>query len=559
MTSGSRKKQRNITRYVIASTAFFLTAIVFLCFLVPFTAVFFPGLFMKDTGALSLNAGAGGNTNLFYILKTTLFTLKIAAGSTLVAVFIGFPAAFFCAKRKFLFKKVLLGLSAVPLCIPILIAALGFVSVFGLSGFMNKVIVSFTAGEKSRILYSQWGIMVAQGFYNFPLVMSMVSRFWESLPEENQNAARLLGSNERQVFFKITLPSLVPAIVSSVIPVFLFCYFSFMMVLLFSAPGTSTLEVEIYQAVKTSLDIKAASRLAIAETLSAIIIVALYTVFVRNQMQSGEVFHKNKKPSVACADYETGVSKVLEILLFVFILILILLFFVAPLAGIVFSGFTARIGGKDVLSLNQYRTLFKSKGFWESLKTTIYVSLYTGTLCTFVSLVYALLIHKVKSVFKKRILEITALLPMAVSSVVLGFGMTLVFKKGNVFSLVIVQTALFWPLAYRQINSALMKIPSDVMNAASMLSDNYLDGVFRVIVPWLKKPLFASFGFCFAFSAGDTTLPLILAIPKFQTLSLYTYRLSGSYRFNTACASGTILALICFAVFALSEKIGGKK
>ena len=60
--------------------------------------------------------------------------------------------------------------------------------------------------------------------------------------------------------------------------------------------------------------------------------------------------------------------------------------------------------------------------------------------------------------------------------------------------------------------------------------------------------------FCFAVSAGDTTLPLVLAIPHFDTLSLFTYRLAGAYRFNEACASGVILGIICAGIFKLSMK-----
>lgn len=404
--------------------------------------------------------------------------------------------------------------------------------------------------------------MLAQGFYNFPLVMSIVSRTWESLPGEKENAARLLGAGENKIFWTVTLPSLSPALASSLIPVFLFCFFSFMMVLLFSAPGVTTLEVEIYQLVKTALDYEAASRLAVSETITALVITAVYSLMngkMNGSTESGQIFSGNEKCKIAAAEYEPLISKILEIILFVVLVTAILLFFMGPLAGIIVSGFTSRINGKDVFSLNQYRTLFKSSGFWNSLYTTLEVSFCTAFVCTVISFVYALWVQKFEKNHLKNIFEITALLPMAVSSVVLGFGITLIFKKGNVLSLILVQSALFWPLGYRQINASMQKIPKDVWNALSLMSYSWTDGVFRVILPWVKNSLFAAFGFCFAFSAGDTTLPLILSIPKFQTLSLYTYRLSGSYKFNTACSSGTILAIICFLVFAVSESLGKKK
>jgi thiamine transport system permease protein len=56
-------------------------------------------------------------------------------------------------------------------------------------------------------------------------------------------------------------------------------------------------------------------------------------------------------------------------------------------------------------------------------------------------------------------------------------------------------------------------------------------------------------------SAGDATLPLVLALQKFDTLSLFTYRLAGSYRFPEACASGLVLGLICMTVFSVASHV----
>lgn len=552
MNSITRIKSLSLTRYILICASFLVTAVIFLSFIIPLFAVFFPSVFNSGLHFKQKNVDS------LAVLKVTLFTLKIATGSTFVAVAIGLPAAFFCAKRKFIFKKILLGFSAIPLCVPVLIACLGFVSVFGISGVFNSVLEKF-GFEKTKLLYSQWGIMLAQGFYNFPLVMSIVSRFWTNLSEENENASRLLGAGEGRVFFKIVLPSLLGPLASAVIPVFLFCYFSFMMVLLFSSPGTTTLEVEIYQAVKTSLDIKLASRLAVSETLSAIVILIVYILVLERQNVFSSTFEKNEIPFIGCKRFQKKGLRVLEICFFILLSVLILIFFIMPFMGIFISGFTGRIAGKDVFTLNQYKMLFKSKSFFSSIAGTMKVSFCTAFVCTIVSIVYALSLQNVENSLFRKVLETVSMLPMAVSSVVLGFGLTLVIKKGSVLNLVIIQSALFWPLAYRQINSSLQNIPKDVLNAASVLCENYPSVVFRVILPWIKKSIFASFGFCFAFSAGDTTLPLILSIQNFQTLSLYTYRLSGSYRFNTACASGTILALLCFIVFLISEKLGEKK
>ena len=62
-----------------------------------------------------------------------------------------------------------------------------------------------------------------------------------------------------------------------------------------------------------------------------------------------------------------------------------------------------------------------------------------------------------------------------------------------------------------------------------------------------------------AISAGDATLPLVLSMQKFSTLSLFTYRLAASYRFTEACVSGLILGLVCSIVFFAAKRFGGEK
>ena len=125
-------------------------------------------------------------------MKTFLYTFLLAVFSTVLSALVGVPAAFFCARRKFWGRKLLLSLGIIPLCVPPLIVALANISCFGVSGF-------FSNGKPW--LYSTVGIVMVQGFYNFPLITGIVTNAWTQLPLEQENAARLLGAKEGRVFF----------------------------------------------------------------------------------------------------------------------------------------------------------------------------------------------------------------------------------------------------------------------------------------------------------------------------------------------------------------------
>ena len=137
-----------------------------------------------------------------------------------------------------------------------LIMALGYVMTFGMNGVINQFLVKIFGFSESPLtfLYSFWGIVIVHGFYNFPVIMGTVSESWKNLPEDKYSVAQLAGATRFKTFKTVTFPGILPAIASSSIIVFLYCFFSFVIVLLFGTVGCSTLEVEIYQAAKNTLD-----------------------------------------------------------------------------------------------------------------------------------------------------------------------------------------------------------------------------------------------------------------------------------------------------------------
>lgn len=491
--------------------------------------------------------------NISYLFHVTWFTFFQAAGSTIVALFIGLPAAFFCGRRRFFGKKFLLSLSAVPFCVPPLIIALGYVTFLGMNGGLNKFLMAAFGLQKPpvRILYSFVGLLIAQGFYNFPLIMKNVSNAWEELPPEQTESARLLGAGEFRIFKTVTIHQLIPSIASSSLLVFIYCFLSFVLVLLFGGIGNSTLEVEIYKAARATLDFKTAGILAFFETSILCIITILYCILEQKNYRSKGMKSQNVNMQIRLAGAE---NKIVEMCVFIIMMILIVLFFLAPLGGIVYNAFTSpKTGAKFTLS--SFTRIFKMKSFLPSVITTVKTAFLTGICCAVFGFLYAVLMRFVEGKTKKGtavFLHVLPILPMCISSVVVGVIITLIVQDGNIFWLICAQTFLSWPLAFKVIYPQLQKIQESTIDAAKLISKNNFQIVWRIFLPMCKSSFLSAFGFCFAISAGDTTLPLVLAIPKFNTLSLFTYRMAGAYRFNEACAAGVLLAVLCVGFFLLT-------
>ncbi|MCR4579567.1 MAG: iron ABC transporter permease [Treponema sp.] len=435
--------------------------------------------------------------------------------------------AFFTSRRNFPGRRFILSLSAVPLCVPTLIVALGYVSFFGVNGTFNKIFHTHITS-----LYSFTGIVIAQGFYNFPFITGVITDVWSQLPQEQKFAARMLGASEPRVFFTVTLRQLAGALAAACMPIFLCCFFSFMIVLLLSPPGVSTLEVEIFHSLRTTLNLTEGAKLAILETVTTMGIMFLYLQLTKkSQASSSDIDFAVRRKKLPPA----------ELIFLLPLEILIFLFFLAPLISVFVSG------------APKFAQVFSSPRFYSAALNSLYIGCCTGFFCTLIAFVYSMAV-KLSGHQGSALLQTIPMLPMAISSVVISWTAAVIFHRGSVPLLIFLQTMMYWPLAYRQIQSGINRISPETVSAARLISRGPLDAVLRVYIPASLPVLLSAFAFTFATSLGDATMPLILSIRDFDTLALYTYKLAGSYRFDQASACGALIAFITMIVVGVIKK-----
>lgn len=538
-----------LPRFVL-SAAGILFIITALSFLVPLVFSFVPLFssrfdFTHITGGLTQDkAGA-----VIRILRITLFTVTQAFFSALLAVGIGLPSAYFCAKKNFKGRKFLLALSSVPLCVPAIIIALAFILFFGNNGIINSVLKQLFKSDKPIIsfLFTMRGVILVHAFYNFPIAMRTIADVWGTLNEDEEHAAILLGAGKFRIFKTITLPALMNAIAASFLLIFLFCFFSFIIVLLFGGLGITTLEVELYKTARASLNMNLAAKISLIEIIIASAVIMIYA----NIQKKVEGINQNLKQK----NKRTELKGCAEKIIFMVTIFIILLFLIAPLFSI-FLRSVYNVNYTSVfdkfISLKAWKKVLYSSVFWKSVKTTIWTGLCTASVTLITSLFFAYL-----TIFSnlKKTAAAVPYFPLAVSSVMLGFGWMLLRPNGSIAMLIFAQSALAWPFAWTQIQTSLLRIPQNIFNAALLFSVNKKDAFFRTLLPLCKHGIFSAFAFVFAISAGDASLPIILNIRQFQNLPLLLYDYSASYRFAESAAVAVILALLTGFVFFLQDGV----
>lgn len=140
-----------------------------------------------------------------------LLTLWTAAVMAAINAVMGTLTAYVIVRYRFPGRALLNALVDLPLAIPTLVTGVMLVILFGpqqaVGGWLSQHL-------GLQIIFAPSGIILALLFITFPLVVRAVQPVLESLDREPEAAAATLGAPSWHIFWRITLPALIPAIAS---------------------------------------------------------------------------------------------------------------------------------------------------------------------------------------------------------------------------------------------------------------------------------------------------------------------------------------------------------
>jgi len=473
------------------------------------------------------------------------FSLLQAAASTLLAVIIGLPGAYFVASYEFRGRKPFLSLAAVPFCLPPILVILAFILYYGKNGLFSKAIgAAGIAGAGGGFLYSFWGLVTVHAFYNFPIIIQNVGSVWGKLPKSREEAARTMGAGPFRAFAAGSLPQLLPSLLQSASLVFLFCFFSFTIVLVFGGLSGSTLEVGIYRAIRFTGNRQLALALAAVQTAIALIAAGGFESFSRKGAAVSKGFGAvapRKRPKgaarTAIAAYE----------------LLTIVFFLGPLFALVAEAFTVRgsMAGAARFGFGNFtRLLGPGTLLVKALLNSLSLSGLAAILATLFGAALSAAEHYARSGRRSTWI---ALLPLAISPALVAAGLSALFGSGGRAVIVIGQLSIAWPFVARSMEASFGALERGKNEAARTLGASPRQAFLLADLPLLAPSLASAGAFAFSMTMGDANIPLLLGGGATETLPLLLYRLTSSYRFSEACAVGIILAIATSVVFFVKE------
>ena len=129
--------------------------------------------------------------------------------AALNAVF-GLLVAWVLVRYRFFGKKLVDALVDLPFALPTAVAGITLATLYSPSGWIGQ----FFAPLGIKIAYTRLGVLVALTFIGLPFIVRTVQPILEDLDPEIEEAAASLGANRWQVFWRIILPTLTPALLT---------------------------------------------------------------------------------------------------------------------------------------------------------------------------------------------------------------------------------------------------------------------------------------------------------------------------------------------------------
>ena len=504
------------------------------------------------------------------LTKPLGFTFYQATLSTLLTLVLGLPAAWLFARLEFPGRKLLRMLTTLPFILPTVIVATAFNTLLGPRGWLNLGLMSLfnLSSPPLRILNSLGAILLAHVFYNTSIVIRMVGSNLSRLNQNLPAAAQSLGASSWKAFKEVTLPLLMPSILSAALMVFLFDFTSFGVVLMLGGPQYATLEVEIYTQAMNRFNLPVAGLLSIIQLGVTLLVSGL--INRANQPRYGKA---------AMASESSGLRKPkkgLEKAFMVFMIILLLLLMVTPLLSMVsrsFFTFEAARGERSDFqtgfTLRYYRELFENRErslFYvppiAAIRNSVIYAVITMLLATSLGLMAAYAIHRSGPL--SRFLEPLFMLPLGASSVTLGLGFLIVFgssllTQGKFQALIPVAHALVaLPLVTRTILPALRGIPANLGLSAKSLGANAWQVFREVDLPLLFRSIAVSLLFAFTISLGEFGASSFLSNVAMPTIPVAIYRYisqPGALNYGQALAMSSLLMAVCVSGNVIIERL----
>ncbi len=489
-----------------------------------------------------------------YYAETLWFTTWQAALSTVLTVSLALPGAYVFTRFRFRGRSVLMAFATLPFVLPTVVVAAAFGALVGDDGVLNTLLMRLFAYDREpiRLERTLTLVLLAHIFYNYAIVLRMVTGYWANQSRSMEEAAQVLGATGWRLWLHVRLPVLRPALTAAAVLVFIFTFTSFGVVLILGGPQYATLEVEIQRQVTSLFNLPLAAALSLVQIGAMLVLMVWYTRLQRNIPAANLQADVARRPRTRTEHALVGINlTVMTVLLF------------APLGALVMRSVLLADGPSlsayaalNTMNRGSLLSIAPLAAVWNSLRfalTATIAALVLGVLAS-----YLLARPRLNWLFDPLFM-----LPLATSAVTLGFGFIIALDepplnlRTSPALIPIAHTLVALPFVVRSVLPALRSIPPSIGEAASVLGASPWTLLREIELPLISRGMLVGATFAFTVSMGEFGASLFVTRPQTVTMPVVIYRLLGrpGATYDQALAMSVLLMAVCAAAFVAIERL----
>lgn len=144
------------------------------------------------------------------VLGDLWVSLRAAFLAALIDAIFGLLVAWVLVRYQFPGRRLIDALVDLPFALPTAVAGIALSALYAPSGWIGRLLAPLGV----QIAFKPAGIVVAMMFIALPFIVRTVQPVIEDLEPEQEEAAHLMGASPWQIFYRISLPAIFPALLT---------------------------------------------------------------------------------------------------------------------------------------------------------------------------------------------------------------------------------------------------------------------------------------------------------------------------------------------------------
>ena len=541
----------------------------------------------------AVGGGKAGDFTLYYwqrllaselswtmLIKPLINSLVIGVCVSVCAILLGSILAWLMVRSDLPFKKFFSLAVIIPYMIPSWSKSQAWLSMFktarlgGAPGFM----ASLGLDVPEWLAYGPVAIIIVLTLHYYAYTYLLVSSALNSINSELEEMGEIQGAGKAMILRKITLPLVLPAILSAVILTFSKAIGTFGTINYLGSPVQYyTLSSQLYMNIN-SRDTQTGFAMAILMIIIASIAVFVNQKLIGSRKSYATIGGKGGRSTLI------GLGKVgrpvITAALFVFfavgiimpIVILVMESFMLKEGIYSLDNFTLHywIGESNPQIMEGLPGIFKNDEFINSLFNSLRLTLVNGVFGTIFGQLLGYITAKGRGRLHGKLVEQLVFIPYLIPSVAFGgiylsmfsqpqqiFGVTLVPALYGTFALLtLVSVVKHLPFAARAGTSNMLQISGELEEAATIEGAGFFRRFVKIVFPLSKGGFISGFMLIFVSIMKELDLIILIMTPTTSTLPYLAFRYQNGNSPQASDCVAIVMFSIVFLVYAIANLSG---